>query len=413
MSRAPKRGNLDWSLGVEQGFSNVSMGISSGISAAIFDTDTFRSNTGFSLDTTTAEQWNFQGSSAAGNDFSLIDPNSGNDILSLSDLDLSALPTTSILDPPVLEPRASELPGTEQTVPWTQSPPATNGASEDTTEASKSSTESSEEQVLDFQLSDLARKLVLHKSTYPPLSIHSTNQSFRFPTSSEEYLSPKRAYGYDEATGKLHMPSVSELFDLTQKLIGLYTGLAATPETPESASQINSEGEPQCHSRHADVPSVVSEATILLVLSCHHQVVSIWEHAFAHTNEMLRCGIFHSADYKAGACAPLKIGSFETASKTSVWSAVMSLSADLAHSLQQSVGKLTDAIRSNSPDHNVDVNNIPAGEDPTAPLGVNSLDAASLAALVPVSKAAHSRSIELVDKVNFTRELLLRDGILK
>ncbi|KAF2092403.1 hypothetical protein NA57DRAFT_82370 [Rhizodiscina lignyota] len=390
------------------------MGISSRNSLTILDSIGFGSNVDSSLDAVMTEEGNIYGI-AAGTDIPFVDPSFGPDTLSLSNMDMSTVPLMSHFDAPVVQPGASELSGIGQVSPKILTQPITGGmASECTAEVSTSNTESPREQSIDLQLSELFRMLVLHKNTHPPLSIHSSGQSFNFPANAtgDNSSNPTcRAHGLD-GSNRPNMPSISEVFHFTQRLTDLYSDLASMVGAPIPACQVLP-GDPRRKSQDAATKSSVSQATILVALSCHHQIVSIWEQTFAHTNEMVRCGIFNSSEYHGSACLPLKIGSFVTASKSSVWSAVVSLIADLIYSLEQSFGRLTDSIRENSTDHNAHLNTDSPDGNPTAPPSATGIDATFLETLVPVCEVAHSRSAGLMDKLNLIREVLTDNGLLK
>ncbi|MCJ1250904.1 hypothetical protein MMC30_008132 [Trapelia coarctata] len=274
------------------------------------------------------------------------------------------------------------------------------------------------------QLAELSISLEDHTSLFPPLSIHS--------------LRP-------DQTPKVPYFSLDQTFHLTQSLIDLYprfmnrfihrvpTDLRRPPSncfstqgpslepapnlTPNtnglSSPELSQEHNPKTPSsfngnRRTDNPTSVvisnptpqrNDASILLILSCHHRLIDMWESIFSHISAM-------PAQSFGQQCLKFKLGSFVPSTSSSAVPMeiimVVELMTQLLEHIQELVARMEDPVPISA------TNSTAAEESPKGSNGHGPEDRKSsdVDATVMASKLVLNRAKGLVEEIGRIRDAM-------
>lgn len=313
-------------------------------------------------------------------------------LFSRPDLNFSNIPSVLDFDLPATR---KEI-GMQQAYPELQtlpveSPPSLIGSTE------------SREQSIDLNLLDLSERLVKIKSTIPPLSLHRLRREHvdsMLDTDSANLLQP--ISGVDEST---YVFSMDGAFQLTQELIDFYTRLTTAVM---SGSFVRNT--PMDTITNNDlIPCAVDQATLLLLLSCHHRVLQMWHSTFDHTEEMVKYDIFKIPGWAPSKkCSQLKIGSFAPSSFSGLMSTVMLLITDLAVALKQALNTLIENIRKDL----IDSHDIPSIEDSMS-FEASTNNESFLVLTIPACEATLAQSSALIERSSRVSQSLVGAGLLK
>ena len=156
---------------------------------------------------------------------------------------------------------------------------------------------------------ELAIKLGEHAATVPPMSIHRLPRPWLVeatPTG-ERNGSVAQSHDSTRVAPITHRPSfaIDDTFHLTQSLIELYPSFVDLAFRPSAHSRGEVHTEPSSEAGHETQPEL-DHASVLLILSCHHRLVDVWESIFAHFEAVLDRG-----EQLGRRCGKIAVRSFE------------------------------------------------------------------------------------------------------
>jgi hypothetical protein len=350
------------------------------------------------------------------------------DTLPIPYLNLTNPSSTAMFDPSEIEPVS--LTSITQT--------ATYHASHSTSGLlGLSNDESLEDQSLDIRLLALSKKLINHKKTILPISIHRTGKTFLYAPKLQDNRNEALVSTMDiiedeqvvEPNNGSDIFAISDSLDLTQTLLHVYSDLTNSLKSHKTRNQAFvdehlgslgvSTGSPtQTKDETVQVgsstASSVDGATVLLALSCHNRIFQIWELLFEHTIEMIKYDIFSSLDWRAKrSCSQLKIGSFTPSSNSALMSAVVSVISGLVTALDKSLLQLVECIRDGSKGQGYSHETTRPHIDPKDQLYLVKNEADSLSLHLPACTATLSLSKQLLQSFDRFHTALSNAGLLQ
>ncbi|MCJ1409477.1 hypothetical protein MMC19_003558 [Ptychographa xylographoides] len=260
---------------------------------------------------------------------------------------------------------------------------------------------------LSRQQATFSLSLSEHVALIPPLSIYQLSPAARLAATTT--ISQSEGSGHNPSNShQIRTPrfSIDETFQLTQILIDLYPRFISTivrrsihpePHLPSKSSPFHGkilaepEGIPLFGNTTPDSslhPSTGrDDAAILLLLSCHHRLIDMWELIFCHISEI--------PTHRFGAlCLKFKVGSFvPSASTTAVPMEiimVVELTKELLKCVRELVSELSESRTSVAHDHRNGL------------LGPNSEDGSTELA----SRALLRRATRMVEQISDIKDMI-------
>jgi Fungal Zn(2)-Cys(6) binuclear cluster domain len=284
------------------------------------------------------------------------------------------------------------------------------------------------DQSIDLRLLVLSKDLLDHRSLIREPSIHRDGLTFSAPTQKEKQhgqLSTSDMNGLKTNSEKF---SLDKTLLLTQRLLDIYTDLIAavnshlTQQKALADKTLNYVGASTSSSSSTqDIvdsakfsSSAVEQSTVLLILSCHHRIVHIWELVCIHGTELIKYGLFKSPDWsEKKKCGDIKFGSFAPHSAALLNAATMPLIANTISSLEKSLQQLSQCIQTDSTNWVLGFESNQQHEESMADSDPLSNNPGSLSSLIPTCDKTLGLSRQLIQILDRSKTIFLEAGLLE
>ncbi len=262
-------------------------------------------------------------------------------------------------------------------------------------------------QSMDIQLLVLAQDMLEHRKLIRHPSIHRDGLTFTAPTRKEEKHENLSTADMNGSKAKSERFSLDKTLLLTQRLLDIYTDVIAAIDS--HVAQQKGSIEKALNNDIVDSPkfnsSAVEQSTVLLLLSCTHRILHIWELVSLHGTELIKYSVFKSPEWtEKKKCRDVKFGSFAPNSQALLNAAMMPLITSTISSIEQSLVQLSQCIQAEPPNRR---------NQQMADPGLFSSDSDSLSSLIPTCEKALGLSRQLIRSLDRSKTIFLEAGLLK
>ncbi len=264
---------------------------------------------------------------------------------------------------------------------------------------------------IDMQLLVLFQDMLEHRKLIRHPSIHRDGLTFTAPTQKEEQHEQLPTADMNGSKAKPEKFSLDKTLLLTQRLLDIYIDVIAAihSHTAQQKRSIEKALNDDIVDSAKFSSSAVEQSTVLLLLSCTHRILYIWELVSLHGTELIKYSVFKSPEWAENKkCGDVKFGSFAPNSQALLNAAMMPLITNTISSIERSLVQLSQSIQADPTNlGNQQHEESMANSD----LLFNDLD--SLSSLTPTCDKTLGLSRQLIQSLDRSKTIFSEAGLLK